>query len=332
MNTELIKLAENVLANYDIKPESIKVIQGGGIKTVWKINTPETVLCLKRLRQTPDHALFTINAQHYMASRGARVPAICLAQNGSLYVLLDNQIFVLYKWIQGKNLYLDNQADLEQALYGIAVFHRDSAGYLPPDNCQVSSKLGRWPHYYNSLLNRLREWKQTAGASAQQPLSRVFLANVDHSIMLGEKALAMLEQSCYSDWVTEIERQKNLCHQDYGDGNALLTPEGVYVIDLDGVTYDLPVRDLRKIINKRMVTIGRWDKELLQSIVNWYCQINPLTKEQLQVLYIDLLFPHEFHDTAKNPYRKNKPINPAKLAKAAKHEQAKDEILVSLLC
>jgi spore coat protein I len=37
-----------------------------------------------------------------------------------------------------------------------------------------------------------------------------------------------------------------LCHQDYGKGNALLTDEGVMVIDLDNVSFDLPARDLRK--------------------------------------------------------------------------------------
>ncbi|MCL4440421.1 MAG: CotS family spore coat protein [Firmicutes bacterium] len=259
------------------------------------------------------------------------MPAIYPTNEGKLYQVVDNELFVLYQWIDGKNINMGNPAGLETAIKGIAAFHRDSAGYVPPENCRVSTKLGKWPQYYLSLINRMQEWKQTAQSSAQQQLSQVYLENVDHSIMLGEKALKMLEQSCYNDWVVEVEQQKNLCHQDYGDGNAIVTSEGIYVIDLDGVTYDLPVRDLRKIINKRMASIGRWDKELLQSIINWYCQINPLPKAQLHVLYIDLIFPHGFHDTAKNPYRKNKPINAAKLSKAAKHEQAKEEILTPIL-
>jgi spore coat protein I len=42
-----------------------------------------------------------------------------------------------------------------------------------------------------------------------------------------------------------------LCHQDYGKGKRLTHSRGgVYVIDLDGVTFDLPSRDLRKIIGK----------------------------------------------------------------------------------
>lgn len=331
MSSPLIKLAETVLMNYNITPESIKVIQSGGIKTVWKIETSNSTLCLKRLRQTLDKCRFTIYAQNYMAKKGAKVPAIYAANDGELYSLVDNQIYVLYQWVEGKNLYFSRRTDLEKAVQGIAAFHRDSAGYLPPNNCTISSKLGRWPHYYESLLKRLKDWKQIAAASPEKPLSQVFSTHVDHYIMLGEKALELLATSHYKDWVTQIEMKKNLCHQDYGDGNALLAPDSVYVIDLDGVTYDLPARDLRKIINKRMNTRGKWDIDFLQSIINWYCQVNPLTEAQIQVLYIDLLFPHEFHDTAKNPYKKNKPISASKLMQAVKHEQGKEQLLLSLI-
>lgn len=331
MSNELIDLARDVLTNYDIKVASMRVTQSGGIKTVWRIDTSDTVLCLKRLKQPLDKALFSIKAQDYLSQKGAKVPAIVPSKNGELYTVSDNQVFVVYQWVTGKNLSLDNRTQLEKATYGIAEFHLASTGYQPPENSSVSSKLGRWPHHYNSMLNRFMDWQETAKKSSENPLSRVFLANVDRNIKLGEKAVAMLNKSCYMDWVNKSESQKILCHQDYGDGNALLTPEGVYVIDLDGVTFDLPVRDLRKIINKRMATIGKWDEDLLKSIIKWYCKVNPLTRDQLEVLFIDLLFPHEFHDTAKNPYRKNKPISAEKLARVAKLEQDKEKILESVL-
>lgn len=331
MSSELDNLAHKVLTDYDIKPKSTEVMQSGGVKTVWRIDTGKNRLCLKRLRQPLEKALFTINAQNYMARKGAKVPAIYPARDGRLYILHNNQLFVLYQWITGKDLFLNNMSDLKNALRGLAAFHRDSAGYMPPANCRASSKLGRWPHHYNSMLERLRKWKQIASGSPNSPLSKVFLAHVDNSIRLGQKALAILEKSHYTEWVKEVADRKSLCHQDFGDGNVLLTPEGVYVIDLDSVTYDLPVRDLRKIIIKRMSARGKWDKELIHYIVSNYSQVNPLNKKQLQVLYTDLLFPHEFHDTAKNPYRKNKPIDAGKLVKAAKFEQGKQKILESLI-
>jgi len=99
MSSELNSLARQVLAGYNIKPGSVKVVQSGGIKTVWKIEDGKTARCLKRLRQPLEKALFTINAQDYMARKGARVPAVYPAQDGKLYVLYNNQVFVLYRWI-----------------------------------------------------------------------------------------------------------------------------------------------------------------------------------------------------------------------------------------
>ena len=331
MSTELNNLAKAVLANYDINPKTIKVIQSGGIKTVWKFDTDSKSFCLKRLRQTLEKALFTINAQNYMAGKGAKVPAIYPTKDGKLYAVLNGELFVMYQWVVGKNLYMQNAPDLKQALHAIAAFHRDSAGYHPPENCRVSTKLGRWPHYYTSVMERLRTWKQVSTESPNQSLSKAFLANVDSIIKIGEQALSMLEKSSYNDWVKQVEKQRSLCHQDYGDGNVLLTPEGPYVIDFDSVTYDLPVRDLRKIIVKRMATRGSWDKDAIHSITRHYSEVNPLTPQQLQVLYIDLLFPHEFHDTAKNPFRKNKPTDASKISKAARFDQSKVKLLESLI-
>lgn len=330
MDNVMEDLARRVLRNYEIRPDTVRVVQGGGIKTVWKIGTANANYCLKRLKQTPDKAVFTICAQDYMSSHGAKVPAVKKANNGELYTLLDDELFVLYEWVEGKPLTLDAKSGLAAAVRGIAEFHRDSAGYIPPAGCRVSSKLGRWPHHYESMIARFKEWKKTAQEYSDQALSKVFLAYVDEFIGKGEKALALLKTSGYDEAVKVNENSKTLCHQDYGEGNALLTDKGVYVIDLDGVTYDLPVRDLRKIINKRMAGMGGWNQDIVSSIVNWYCKVNPLSEMLRRLLYIDLMFPHEFHDTAKNPYRKNKIISSDKLSKAAKLEQNKEKVLAAV--
>lgn len=330
MSNDMISLAHRVISCYDVKPDAVKVIQSGGIKTVWKIGTAKKNFCLKRLKQAPEKALFTINAQNYMSCRGAKVPAVRRALNGNLFTVMNGELFVLYDWIEGRPINMDIKSHLAGAVRGIAEFHRDSAGYTPPPGCQVSSKLGRWPHHYESMLVRFKEWKEVARESRHQALSKVFLTYVDEFIGRGEKALELLKSSGYDETIQSLEKRKTLCHQDYGEGNALLTEKGIYVIDLDGVTYDLPCRDLRKIINKQMAGAGGWSQKNLSSIVKWYCEVNPLSQNLLRLLYIDLLFPHEFHDTAKNPYRKNKVISAEKLGQAVKLEQSKERVLAAV--
>ncbi len=331
MIENLNQLADELLTNYEVIPESTKIIQSGGIKTVWKTETTTGPVCLKRLRKTEEEAVFSVNAQHYMAGKGAKVPAIYQTKTGNLFINRNGEIFVLYQWVPGKAMFLDRREDLARAVTGIAEFHRDSAGYIPPEGCKVSSKLGRWPHYYESLKQRLIKWQTTAAEKPADLTAKIFTEHADFFIKLAGKAQTLLAASAYNAWANETEQKGNLCHQDYGDGNALWTEAGVCVLDLDGVTFDLPARDLRKIIVKRMANQGRWDKELIHDITGWYSAINPLTPEQLKVLYIDLLFPHQFHDTAKNPFHKQKPGKPGKLVEAVKLEKQKVELLLKLI-
>ncbi|MHB9096008.1 MAG: CotS family spore coat protein [Eubacteriales bacterium] len=331
MIENLALLADEVISFYNVIPETIKIVQGRGIKTVWKMETATGPVCLKRLRKTEEEAVFSINAQQYMAGKGAKVPAIYPTKSGSLYLNRNGEIFVLYQWIGGNAIHMDKREDLSRAVTGIAEFHRDSAGYIPPRGCKVSSELGRWPHNYEFKKQQLLDWKATAAEKPTDPTYKIFAANVNFFVELAEQTLTLLKKSAYSDWVKEIEAKGNLCHQDYGDGNALWTAEGICVLDLDGVTFDLPARDLRKIITKRMTKQGSWNTNIIHNITGWYSTSNPLTSEQLKVLYIDLLFPHEFHNIAKNPFMKQKLTKPDKITEVVKLEKQKINLILKLL-
>jgi len=73
VSNEMISLAKRVLGFYNVKSDAVRVIQSGGIKTVWKIGTAKENYCLKRLKSKLDKALFSITAQDYMSSRGAKI-------------------------------------------------------------------------------------------------------------------------------------------------------------------------------------------------------------------------------------------------------------------
>ena len=132
-----------------------------------------------------------------------------------------------------------------------------------------------------------------------------------------------LQKSSYGD-LTDIAFERSaLCHQDYGEGNAILKEDTVYILDLDGITYDLPVRDLRKIIGKRMEKLGRWDKKLIEDIMLWYEKNNKLSSEEKNLLKIDLLFPHRFFGTVKNLFKKNKVLAPGEITRIRDLELSK---------
>ena len=325
------KTAIAVLEQYDAPWTDIVLIQGGSIKTVWKIQSNKGSLCLKRLKQSFDKALFSVNAQIYIKNSGGNVPGVIPNKKGEAITSFNDQLFVLYEWIAGHDLDFDKPADLKNALIGLARFHNFSKGYAPADESRISSKLGKWPEQYGSMLNKLSLWKETARENIAQQNFSAYFNHTTAIIDIGRMALDEIKRSTYEELTSAGSNSIVLCHQDYGRGNALLTGKGVCIIDLDGVTFDLPIRDLRKIIGKKAENRNQWQMEAINEITGWYEESNPMSKEERKLLYIDLLFPHWYYGLVKNLFQAGKPVKASEIERIAKLELSKIPILKTLL-
>ena len=331
MNEHIIGLediARQVLRQYDINPVKIQIIQQGGIKTVWKVLIEDAVICLKRLNKTYEKALFAAEAQKYIKANGGFVPGIIANKANELITNYNGEIFVLYEWIEGKQISFNNKEEFMAAMEGLAIFHKYSKGYKPPEEARESTKLLKWPEQYRSMLNRMNEWKNTSYQKAGIAVYDAYLKWVDKITALGEKAILYLESSQYKTLSNPEASSVVLCHQDFGKGNALLTPEGLYVLDLDGVTFELAARDLRKIILKTMENRNEWDEAVMNDIISWYEKGNALAQNERKMIYIDLLFPHGFFGCVKNQFLKNKPVKASSVELIGRLEMTK-EILLS---
>ncbi|MCD4838889.1 MULTISPECIES: CotS family spore coat protein [Neobacillus] len=328
-----LELGKQLMAeNYPhLQLTNIEIIQGGGIKTVWKIETTEGIFCLKRIRKSLPIVKFTTSAQAYLSSKGALVAAIIPTKDNNLYFVHEGYALVLYSWIEGTDLDMEkNQEHLEIGLKGLAQFHKDTVGFVPPPDCETYNRMGVWPDNFKKMLEELKQWKSV---SEQQntPFHQTYLNIADEIIKMAEKSVQLLDRSCYHEWVKEIGEYGYMCHQDYGKGNALHTKEGVYVLDLDNLAYDIPLRDVRKLIFKRMAELESWNLNLVEHLINCYASVLPLTEEQRKIIYIDLLFPHKFYGYVKKPFKKGEDGEIRKLLKTFNVEKDKMPVLRQLL-
>ncbi len=324
-------IARTVLAEYDVTPVKIQIIQQGGIKTVWKVISKNGVTCLKRLNKSLDKALFSAEAQKYIKANGGFVPCIIANRDGELITNFHDELFVLYEWVEGAQLKFQNKDDFMAAMKGLGIFHKSSKGYKPPKDARVSTKLAKWPDQYRSMLGRMNEWRKISQQKAGAAVYDAYLKWIDEILALGEKARAYLESSSYHELSCAGSSSVVLCHQDYGKGNALLTPEGVCVLDLDGVTFELPARDLRKIILKTMESQDDWNEGTMKNIISWYEKGNALTGNDKKMIFIDTLFPHAFFGSVKNQFQKSKSVNPSSIEKIGRLEMSKLSILSRLI-
>ena len=337
-------MTENMLKNLELGKQlmaihyphlsvnEIKVIQDEPIKTIWKLETSIGTVCLKRIRKSIPIVKFTTAAQDYLYKKGALVAGIIPTKANELFFVHEGYGLVLYEWITGTDLEMEDVAEHAYAgLKGLAQFQKDSIGFVPPADCETYNRMGVWPHHLKKMLDEMKQWK-TEAQEKSTPFEQAYLKVADEMIALAEQATEMLKASCYMKWVEEIGQYGYMCHQDYGSGNALQTDKGVYVLDLDNVAYDIPLRDVRKLITKRLEEIdGEWEQAELEKLLNSYESILPLSDEQRKLLYIDMLYPHQFYGCVKNPFKKGKVGEIKKIEKNYRLEMEKLPLLRKLL-
>lgn len=291
------KLAQLVMEYYDMEIYTKTLItskpdKGGAI---WKIETNKGPRSLKLLHRKPIRSLFSVGAQDYVVKNGGRVPELIKTKEGALYVEKGGKLWIVTDWIEFLTPASKDLSGAQALCYGLGEFHRHTRGYTPPAGSQKASRLFRWPAYYQKIITKIGWFRNVAKVNSDIPSSQALLAVINIFERQALDALSLLEQPFYTQMLSLGEEYWGLVHQDYGWSNGQLGTGGLWVIDLDGVAYDLPIRDLRKLISSSMDDLGRWDVPWIQGMISAYHDANPIDKETYEILLNDLAFPNEFY-------------------------------------
>lgn len=298
---ELTNLAKQVATHYDMKLNTLEMItskpdKGGAI---WRIDTNKGLRSLKVLHRTPERSLFSVGAQEYLVKQGARVPKLIPAKSGKNYVEAGGKLWIVTDWI---DLTPADQTTIEgfgMLCYGLGEFHHHSKGYVPPYGSKFSSRLHNYPKQYQKMATKISWFRELARAYPEMPASRMLFLMVDKYERQAVKALERLNNTPYYDLIGKGEQYWGLAHQDYGFSNGQLGPKGVWIIDLDGVSFDLPIRDLRKLVTSSMEDKGVWDPEWMNGMIQAYHQANPISPQLFEVFLTDMMLPNEFYKHVK---------------------------------
>lgn len=319
----------DVLGRYQFKTYRVIPVQveADAGKGVWQVETDRGTVCLKRTGQPADRMAFSIAAQLHLAAHGAPVPRLIPARDGTFAVESAGRVYVAYQWISGRSVRWENRDDLQASVEALASLHGASRGFTVPAGVKVFTKLGRWPDHYAEMEERLQKWKVQAEQQPEVRFHALFLAGVDTALELAARARAALATSPYDVLVQRTWPGDTLIHQDFGPSNIIMTGTGPCLLDLDTVTLEFPARNLRKLMGELMQSKGGWRSDIIDEVLGWYTKINPLPAEHLHLLGIDLMFPHVFHDSAKNWFKKNKPEKPDRMERACRFEREKADTL-----
>ncbi|WP_408638522.1 CotS family spore coat protein, partial [Paenibacillus baimaensis] len=295
---ELEKVAYQVMEQYEMLVFDMLLItskpdKGGAI---WRINTDHGPRSLKVLHRDPKRSLFSVGAQQYMVEQGAKVPAFIPNKENTLYVEAGGKLWIVTDWIEP--LQQVSKIDLEGAValcYGLGEFHKHSQGYAPPFGAAKSSRLYGWSNYYEKIMAKIGWFEDIATVYRETPSSERLLSVIDEFKKQAQDIFSRFQTSPYFKMITKGEQHWGLAHQDYGWSNGQMGPGGIWVIDLDGVAYDLPFRDLRKLITSTMDDMGNWDLNWIRGMIGAYHAANPIDQDMFELLWIDMAFPNEFY-------------------------------------
>lgn len=297
---QLEKAADRVLAHYDLKVKSRMVVATKPVKggAIWQVATEKgRHYSLKLLHRRPERSLFSIWAQEYLVKKKARVPAFLPTEDGRLFVELGKKLWIVCEWIESLREAGKDLKGAQAICYGLGEFHRLSRGYQPPAEAGYSSRLNRWPDYYEKVITKFGWFRRLGEAYHDTPAGPELLKALAVFEKQAREGLTRLQRSPYARLAARGEKYWGLAHQDYGWGNAQIGPGGVWVIDLDGVIFDLPIRDLRKLIGSSMDE--KWDLQWVKGMISAYHEANPIEPDLYEVFLIDLAMPNEFYQFIK---------------------------------
>lgn len=282
-----------VLSKYNINVLGIKNESFKDKKGVWWIQTSEGLKILKKISNSENTLNFTISAINHLIKNSVNIPKINKTKFDTDYVKINDICYVLFDAIEGKNPSYDYQ--LPEIAKALAKFHRASKGFSPNSASKPKNHLGIWvDDYLNQIENMNSFYLKEINSDYSNDVGKFIINEFPYFYNIAKNVINNLDSKEYWNWVEKIKISGGLCHQDFAAGNLLINSSGLFVLDTDSITIDIPARDLRKLFNKIMKKKGEWDLNVSKKIIYYYQLENHLTLDEWKVVKYDISFPHLF--------------------------------------
>lgn len=264
------------------------------VRDAYKVSTDSGTYALKVINASGKTIRFYYSVMCCAANRGfTDFAGYILTNTGEAYARFKGMRLVLTPWIEGKEIHYHSESEMIAAVETLAHFHRATRGYRPCERVKVKEKWGRW---LDKLRQRADEVEYfTLSASKQEDeFDRVLHKSADWLLQQSEGSVAALEDAdAYYALMKASRATLEICHGDPAKRNFLIDKNGrMYLIDFDSMSADMSVIDLWHLLH-RMLSRDLWDFKLVKKLLAAYSAINPLSREEYEVLGIFLTFPEK---------------------------------------
>jgi CotS family spore coat protein len=296
--------------NRYIKPE---VINAFGLKINWiepvrkvyrLITKDRKILAYKKINYQIPQLLFIYSAMEHLVNNGfTKLGRLITTKDNLPYYQIDNDIYVISEWVEGKEGDYNRRADLVETIKTMAELHVASHGFRPMEGSQERREWGHWINKYNHRREQLLEFKENILTKKYRTdFDTIYLQFFDYFYNNAQDAVAILKESPYFKLSEQYEESNPFCHHDLAYHNIIIDPKGsANLVDFDYCLCDLRIHDIGSLIIRNLKEYG-WELDRACFILEQYHRLQSLTIDEIKVMQGFIHFPQDFWQVAYTYY------------------------------
>lgn len=290
------------------------------MKGIYLIKTDKGNKCLKKINYGTQKLMYIYKAKEHIISNGFdKIDKNYLTPEGAPYAFVNDDIYVVTEWIEGRECDFKKEEDLKRAAETLARFHLCARGFTPDEDTKVRSDIGKLTNTLDKRLATLNKMRDTARKNKRKTeFDMLYLTNVDFYLKLSKDAMKSLDLESYKKVCSDALSDKVLCHHDFTYHNILFEDNGdSYVIDFDYCKWEMQIYDVATLLIKSLKRLN-WDMNSAKLVLESYGNIKPISVHELNILKTLLIFPQRFWRLANRYYYKEAGWSEASFVKKMK--------------
>lgn len=257
------------------------------IKGMYICNTDRGMKLIKKVDAPREKIIFEHIAKEKLHNNGFQnIDRFCMSLEGMPYCIFNGFIYTMSNYIDG--IECDLSKNLNEVVTEIARMHNKAYGLK---NVQMPLNLCQF--YKKRLIEIARLKKRINNLSSFTKLDILIMKNYDYYFDKCKKAISILEDSKYNDFLDDVKNKGLFCHNNYREENIIINVDGIYIINFDNCLCNLQMVDLANIIRRYMKK--PYCQEIdAYNLLEIYNKTKSLSKDELKILLAMLIFPDKF--------------------------------------
>lgn len=292
-----------VLEKYDFE-----VIRAGRTRGAILCETNKGPLLLKECTMKPARVKVLEMLLNYLSASSINVDCILKNKEGdTISSDEEGNQYIVKKWYIGRECDVSNPDDIYEGAKNLARLH--TVMIKPPDDFLETGKPISTQNLYtvyirhNQEMKRIRNFMRNVGRKTEFELAVLNCYEELYSEALA--ATEALRNSGYDMLFSKAVKDNTFIHGNYNYHNILFGVFEMATTNFDHASINIQLQDLYTYLRKVMEK-NNWSVEIGDKILNDYSAIKPISKDEMNVMKIMLMYPEKFWKIMNNYFNKNK--------------------------